>query len=408
MRIKHCRNCKEKKLEDLFSLGKLCYSGFFPQREDINVKKKKISLIKCSSCNLVQLGQNFNPKKLYSQNYGYRSGINLTMRKHLKKIVESIKKIVNLKKNDFVLDIASNDGTLLKYYPKSVKKVGCDPILNKFKKFYSSINYKISDFFSQKKIIDIVGDKKKFKIITAIAVFYDLKNPNKFLKDIYNLLSDDGVFVLEMADLYKILKNTMFDTICHEHLEYYSCDVIINMASKNDLRVFDIEYNSSNGGSARFYICRNNSSYKTKKRKIFKILINEKKAGLKKKKTYLNFFEKINKNKVELIKLLKKLKKEKKTIFGYGASTKGNILLEYFGITRKFLDYIAERNPEKFGKFTPGDKIPIISEEKAYNLKPDYYLVLPWHFKHEILVRERDNIKKGAKFIFPLPKLKIY
>ena len=145
--------------------------------------------------------------------------------------------------------------------------MGCDPILNKFKKFYSSIDYKVSDFFSQKKIIDIVGNKKKFKIITAIAVFYDLKNPNKFLKDIYNLLSDDGVFVLEMADLYKILKNTMFDTICHEHLEYYSCDVIINMALKNDLRVFDIEYNSSNGGSARFYICRNNSSYKTKKKK---------------------------------------------------------------------------------------------------------------------------------------------
>ena len=408
MKIKYCRNCKKNQLERLFSLGRLPYSGFFPAKKKLLVEKKEISLVKCRLCNLVQLNQNFHPKKLYNQNYGYRSGINFTMKNHLNEIVDKVKLKTKLKKNDFVLDIASNDGTLLKFYPSDVKKVGCDPILNKFKNHYKGISYKVSDFFSYGKVIKATKPNIKFKAITAIAVFYDLKDPNKFLKDIYSLLSDDGIFVLEMADLYKIIKNTMFDTICHEHLEYYSCDVIINMALKNNLRVFDIEYNNSNGGSSRFYISKEDGPYTIEEKKIKKILFDEDKMGLKKRKTYISFFNKIQKNKIKLIKLLKKIKNQKKIIFGYGASTKGNILLDYFDITNRYIDFIAERNPEKFGKFTPGKKIPIISEKQAHKLKPDYYLVLPWHFKNEILRREKYKIKSGTKFIFPLPKLKVY
>ena len=408
MKILNCRNCGNRKIEKLFSLGDLCYSGFFPKKKTTNVQRKNLTLVKCKSCHLVQLNEKFNPKKLYNMSYGYRTGINKTMTNHVKQIVKETSKLVKLKKNNFVLDIATNDATLLNFYPKNVYKCGCDPILKKFENFYKKIDYKISDFFSYNKVKNIVGAEAKFKIITAIAVFYDLEDPNKFLKDVHKLLSDDGVFILEIADLYKIIKNNMFDTICHEHTEYYSCEVIFNMALNNDLRVFDIKNNISNGGSARFFICKNKSIYKSNINHIKKILNKENIIGLKSLRIYKIFYERINIIKKKLVNKLNKLKFDNNKIFGYGASTKGNILMDYFGITNKLIDYIADRNPEKNGAFTPFSKIPIISEKAAQKLNPDYYLVLPWHFKKEILIREKRQIEKGTKYIFPLPKISIY
>ncbi|MFL2898346.1 MAG: methyltransferase domain-containing protein [Candidatus Pelagibacter sp.] len=408
MKVKKCRNCNSTKTEKLFSLGDIPYSGFFPKNKNTVVEKKNLTLMKCKICHLVQLNEKFNPKKLYNNNYGYRTGINKTMTNHVKNLAKKLIKITKLKKNESVLDIASNDATLLNFYNKNIIKCGCDPLIPKFKNLYKKINYILPDFFSAKGLINIYGYTPKFKIITAVAVFYDLESPNSFLNDIHKILSNDGIFVLEMADLGKIIKNVMFDTICHEHLEYYSCEVIIEMAKKNNLEVIDIEYNSSNGGSSRFYICQKNSKYKIKHQKIKKILKDESKIKLKSAKTYRMLFNKIHRVKEQLIETLTNIKSKNQKIFGYGASTKGNILLEYFGINKKLVNYIAERNPEKYNKFTPSGKIPIISEAKARRLKPDYYLVLPWHFKNEILIREKSERKRGAKFIFPLPKLTIY
>lgn len=408
MKIKKCRNCESKKIKKLFTLGNLSYSGFFPAHQSVKVEKKNLTLVKCSICHLVQLDEKFNPKKLYNNNYGYRTGINSTMTNHVKNIVRQCIKITRLKKNDYVLDIASNDGTLLNFYPNNIIKFGCDPLVNKYKKFYNNIQYKVSDFFTYNNIRKKLNNSNKFKIITSIAVFYDLEKPNQFLKDVSKLLSEDGIFLLELADLYQIVKNTMFDTICHEHIEYYSCEVIKNMVEKNQMRIVDLEYNDSNGGSARFFICHKTSKYKSNNKKIKKFINNETKLGLKSLKTYRNFYLNIHRSKKNLLNLINNISKKNKTIFGYGASTKGNILLDYFGLTNKEIGYIADRNPEKNGKYTPTSKIPIISEEKAHRLKPNYYLVLPWHFKKEILIREKKKIKKGVKFIFPLPKLKIY
>lgn len=408
MKLKICRNCQSTKYDKLFSLGNLSTSGFFPKKKNIKVKKQNITLIKCKKCHLVQLLENFKPSELYNLNYGYRTGINKTMTNHVKSIVKKATRLSKLKKNELVLDIASNDGTLLNFYPSNVIKCGCDPIAKKFKKNYRKIDYKISNFFSYKNIINFFNKDVKFKIITAIAVFYDLEKPNDFLKDVHKLLHQDGVFVLEFADLYHIIKNNMFDTICHEHIEYYSSKVLISMAAQNNLRVFDIEKNNANGGSVRFYLCKQNSLYNSLNNKVHKILEKEKKIGLEKIYTYKKFFKKIQRIKSQLVSKLIKLKLKKYKIFGYGASTKGNILIEYFGIGKNYLDFISDRNPEKNGKYTPGDKIPIISENYAKKLNPDYYLVLPWHFKREILQREKKQIKKGTKFIFPLPDIKVY
>ncbi len=283
MKLKKCRACSSNEFFDLFSLGKLNFTGKFPRSIKVKVPKDYITLVMCKKCKLVQLDRNFNPEYLYSQDYGYRTGINSTMTRHVKHVAMEAIKLSKIKKNDYVLDIASNDGTLLKFYPKKFITVGIDPLINKYIKLYKGINYKLSNFFTFKNL----KKKKinfKFKVITALSMFYDLKNPNSFIKDVQKILHKDGVFILEHADLLSLFKYKLFDTICHEHLEYYSSKIIINLMKKNRLKVFDIKTNKINGGSSRYFISHEYSKFKTNQKKIKKILYEEKKFKLEKKK----------------------------------------------------------------------------------------------------------------------------
>ena len=405
MKIQKCRNCNKKKLDFLFSLGKQSFTGKFPKKNK-TIQKAPLEIIICKNCKLIQLAHRFNLKYLYGPDYGYRSNISKTMVNHLKKVVLNVAKKVKLKSGELVLDIASNDATLLKNYSKNIITFGIDPLINKYIKDYKKINYKISNFFSLREIKK--KTKKKFKIITALSVFYDLEKPNKFLSNIKKILDEEGIFVLEFADLVSILKKKMFDTICHEHLEYYSSKIIIDMCKDNGLKVIDISENDINGSSKQFFISHSRSAYIINVKKIKKILLEEKKMKITSKKTILKFFQEINIIKSKLLKLIKKIKLKNQSIHGYGASTKGNVLLQYFGIGNNYLDYIAERNPKKYNLYTPGSNIKIISEKESREKKPNFYLVLPWHFKKEILNREKKIRSKGVKFIFPLPKLKIY
>jgi len=361
----------------------------------------------CKKCNLVQLHDNFDLKYLYGPDYGYRTGINATMTSHVKKITRTLVKIVSVKKNDWVLDIASNDATLLNFYNKNLITFGIDPLVNKFKKNYKNVNFKLSDFFSANKIKKKLSGNK-FKVISALSVFYDLQNPNSFLKGSESILADDGVLLLEFADLASIIRYNMFDTFCHEHLEYYSAKVIEEMSVKNNLRIFDVKQNNINGGSIQFFICKKNARYKNNLNALKKIKKIDRDHKLDKVITYQNFIKRVDKIKNNLIKFIKKAKANNKTIHGYGASTKGNVLLQYFGLSNKEITYIAERNPKKYNLYTPGTKIKIISEKDSRAMMPDYYIVLPWHFKKEIIKREKKDFKNKSKFIFPLPNLKIY
>ena len=405
MKIKNCRNCKNTELFDLFSLGKISFTGRFPNTIRQNVPKAYLNVLMCKKCKLVQLDRNFDLNYLYGKSYGYRTGINKTMTDHVKKIVRKCSALVKLKSKQYVLDIGSNDATLLNFYANDIIKVGVDPLVNKYKKFYKKINYKISNFFKIKDI-EKIKIKKKFKIISALSVFYDLRDPNKFIKEIKKILDDKGVFVLEHVDLYYIIKNNIFDTICHEHLVFYSTKIIIEMMENNDLKVFNHEYNEINGGSSRYYICHSKANFKVSKN-IKKVLLRENLQGIELKKTYKLFFTKILNEKIKLIKLIKKIKNEEQDIHGYGASTKGNVLLQFYNINNKVVNYIADRNPLKWNSFTPGTRIKIISESQSRKIKPHFYLVLPWHFKNEILIREKNIRKKGTKFIFPLPKVRV-
>ena len=290
------------------------------------------------------------------------------MLNHVKQVVKYLSKKTKIKKNEYVLDIASNDGSLLNFYNKNIKTFGIDPILEKYKENYEKINYKLGDFFSAKQIKKTTN--KKFKIITALSVFYDAADPNKFIKDVKELLSQEGIFLLEFADLASIVKNKMFDTICHEHLEYYSSKVILNLCKKFNLRVFDIKKNDINGSSNQYYICHKKSKHKENYKIIKKVLEFEKKLNLSNEKTFKNFIKSINNSKNKLNKFLKKNIKLGKKIHGYGASTKGNVLLQYYNINNKMIDYIAERNKNKFNLYTPGTNIKIISETLSRFYKP--------------------------------------
>ena len=405
MQLKKCRNCKSKKISNVFTLGKQSYTGKFPEHLNQIVKKGEISLVICNKCNLVQLGNHFDLKYLYGPSYGYRTGINQTMTNHVQQITRYLKNKVKLSKGESVLDIASNDGTLLNFYDKNIIKFGIDPLVKKYLSNYKKINHKISSFFNYNKVTKKY--KKKFKIITALSVFYDLENPNLFLQGIEKLLDSKGIALIEIADLYSILKKKMFDTICHEHLEYYSTEVLINMFKKNRLKLIDIKENDINGSSKQFYLAKINSSLRVNLKKINNVIKKEKNLKMNKIKTFYNFKNEIDKIKLKLINKLNQIKNNNGSIHGYGASTKGNVLLQYFGIDNKYLDFIAERNPKKYGCYTPGTKIKIISEKKSRALKPDFYLVLPWHFKEEIIKRESSTLKSGTKLIFPLPNLKI-
>jgi len=405
--MKKCRYCKSSKLKKLFSLGKISFTGKFPQNKKTNIKKTELGLVICSDCSLVQLSRNYDLRYLYNLDYGYRTGINKTMTQHMKKIKIQLSKRSKLKPGEQVLDIASNDATLLNFYDKKIIKVGIDPLVKKYIKYYKKIDFKISKFFSAKEILKR-KIKNKFKIITAISVFYDAKDPNKFLQDVNKLLENNGILLIEHADLLSIIKLKMFDTICHEHLFYYSTKVIIDMALKNGLRVFDLKKNNINGGSTQYFICKKNSNYKTNHKSLNKVLSEEKRFKLEKRSTFVKFYNEINLIKFNIKKYLNNLKRKNFKIHGYGASTKGNVLLQYFNINSNQIKFIAERNPNKYNCYTPGTKIKIISENKSRKLFPDYYFVLPWHFKEEILRRERKIRAQGCKFIFPLPNLKIY
>jgi hypothetical protein len=297
---------------------------------------------------------------------------------------------------------------LLANYPESWNKYGVDPsdIAQEIALKNTTV---VQDIFPSAKLFDILGDKK-LDAITSIAMFYDLEQPVDFVKGIKKLLVDDGIWIFEMSYMPEMLRLDSYDTLCHEHLEYYSLAVIEHILKLAGMKVFKILFNDINGGSIRCYATHescnaynNAENYK---------LINDTRLAefdleLDTDKPYLEFQQRIDQTKIELYDALKKLKSAGKRIHIYGASTKGNTILQWCGIDKDLIDFAAERNPDKYGARTLGTDIPIISEEESRAMKPDYYLVLPWHFKKEFLEREQASLNEGTGFIFPLPKLEI-
>jgi len=412
--IKKCRICGNTDLTRVLNLGEQSLTGIFPKSKEEVIPSGKLELVKCvdyknpDSCGLLQLSCSYSLSDMYGDNYGYRSGLNKSMVEHLARKTARIEKLASLSPGDLVLDIGSNDATLLKSYSKKgIHLAGIDPTGEKFRKYYPDNIELIPDFFSASAFRKRFGNKKA-KVVTSIAMFYDLESPLDFMADIYDILDNDGVWIFEQSYMPLMLERNSYDTICHEHLEYYSLKQIIWMAEKAGFKLIDVEMNEINGGSFSITAAKAESKIRQNSAFIQSILINEKKKRLDTFAPYKKFEKDVKGNRDRLIKAIAGIKKKKELIIGYGASTKGNVILQFCGISAKDVPFIAEVNEEKYGRFTPGTLIPIISEREARLMNPGYFMVLPWHFRQWIIEKEKQYIKSGGRLLFPLPEIEVY
>ncbi len=404
--IKKCRISSSENLVTVLSLGEQFLTGVFPKTPDQKVSSGPVDLVWCPESGLLQMKQSFQAEEMYGDNYGYRSGLNGSMVRHLKQKIRTLENLVKLNDSDLVIDIGSNDATSLKAYSGKHRKVGIDPTGKKFRQFYTDDITLIPDFFTADKFRALFPSEGA-KIITSIAMFYDLESPLDFVNDIAACLDDQGIWHFEQSYMPSMLKTNSYDTVCQEHIEYYSLKVVNNMLSKCGLKIIDVQMNGINGGSFAVTACKDTASYNPNSAVINWMLSQENDMGLDTLKPYKEFEERAFKHRKSLMNLIEALVADGKKVFGYGASTKGNVLLQFCGLTSKHIPYIAEVNEEKFGCYTPGSLIPIISEAEAKAMKPDYFLVLPWHFRENILAREKEFLENGGKFIFPLPEIEI-
>ncbi len=408
-----CRVCGSTALTKVIDLGEQYLQGSFVKagKELPPMRRIPTILVRCDptrdekACGLLQMAHSVPPSILYSA-YWYRSGTNRTMRDHLKGIADEAAAMIE-KRDARVLDIGCNDGTLLKVYPKEFTKFGIDPsdVAQEIKGDITAVQ----DTFPSEQL-DQQTNGKPFDIVTSIAMFYDLEDPVAFVRSIKQSLAPDGIWIFEMSYMPTMLKMNSYDTICHEHLEYYSLAVIEGILDRAGMKVVRVGMNDINGGSIRCYATHAESFRFSKKeylRPLEALRQEEFDLELDTDRPYRNFQERINVHKEELTSLLRKLKADGKKIHIYGASTKGNTILQWCGIDRFIIDFAADRNPDKHGARTLGTDIPIISEEESRAMKPDYYLVLPWHFKKEFLERERETLGRGTSMIFPLPTIEV-
>jgi NDP-4-keto-2,6-dideoxyhexose 3-C-methyltransferase len=397
-KIKFCRLCKSVNLKKIYNFGNFFVSNFVTKKEIHKGIRAPLNLVHCKKCDLLQLSHSAPQEIMYKKFYWYRSSVTKLMRDALKNVFKSSIKIAKLKKNDFVLDIGANDGTLLKYFKeKNIKTIGCEPAKNLHKELKQNCDFVLRDFWSFEAFNKLIKENtilKKPKLITAIGMFYDLENPGKFISDAAKCLDDDGIFIAQLMCLNSMIEKNDLGNICHEHLEFYSYKSLKYLFENNGFKIFKIEENDINGGSYRIF-CKKN---------LKKSIVYKEKTTLK---NIYKFFSRVERNKFKTVNFIKKEVGRKKKVFLYGASTKGNTLLQYYKLNNKLIPFAAERSPEKWGKYTIGTGIKIISEEQARKMKPDYYFVMPYAFISEFKKREKKWLKGGGKFILPYPKFKI-
>lgn len=389
--IEKCRVCGSKDLENLFSLGDL-YISTFVEKPGENIGKAPLTLLWCNNCSLVQLEHTAPQELMYSGHYWYRSGLNKVIIDDLKEIAEVASKMVDLKENDVILDIGANDGTLLSFYPENCLKVGCEPATNLIPELKKKSHICIDDFWSYEKYREFLGEKKP-KIITAIGMFYDMEDPNQFIRDSAKALAEDGIFIAQLMTSKPMLDQNDLGNICHEHIEYYSYESLKYLFENNGLEIFKVEENSINGGSYRLFARHYRGGSIEYPENITK-------------ENYLEFAKTIKKNKDDFLEFVKKTLKEGGKIYGYGASTKGNTILQHYGLNNNHIKGIAEISEEKFGKYTVGSNIPIIDEGEAKE-DADFLIIFPYAFKDSFVQKEREWLEKGGKFIVPLPEFEI-
>jgi NDP-4-keto-2,6-dideoxyhexose 3-C-methyltransferase len=407
----NCRVC-EGPLHCVFSLGEQYVSDFVsPEQPD--GPKAPLELVLCGRCGLLQLKHTVPAEALY-KNYWYRSGTNQTMRNALADIANQAESLMHLQKGDSVLDVGCNDGTLLaSFKTNGIYRIGFDPAENLAAFSRKVADKQVTGFFESEAFYrDPELSSTRPKVVTTIAMFYDLEDPNRFVADVKKVMHPDGLWVVQMSYLPRMLQQHEFGNICHEHLEYYSLRSFEYLLKLHDFSLVDVELNEINGGSFRAYIRNSGAAensfadaeYRERASGRVRALREREDAmALDKAATYGEFAHWVQRIKEDVLAFVKEQVGRGKKVYVYGASTKGNTLLQYFGLDCSLITAAAERNPDKWGKVTVGTRIPIVSEEDARAAKPDYFLVLPWHFLEEFQAREKHYLLSGGRFVVPLP-----
>jgi len=400
-----CRACSSSATFEVLDFGDLAFTGVFPLPGEA-VPKGRLALMVCDDCGLVQLADTFDPTVLYGDNYGYRSGLNAGMVAHLHRTVDRLERLVDMSQAT-VLDIGSNDGTLLgAYRTPQLTRIGIDPTSGKFAEFHDPGMVAVERFFTADAFWSV--SRRPARVVTSIAMFYDLPDPIAFAKDVYRVMEDDGLWHLEVAYAPKMLRNGAYDTICHEHLEYYSLGTLSFILAEAGFRIISATTNGTNGGSIAVTAAKAGSRRWQPDTTLVPWLLDmEKSARVDEPGPWLQFAERVNETQSDLRGLLTDLRAKGARIHGLGASTKGNVLLQTTGIDRHTLGSIGDVNPYKYGRMTPGTHIPIASEAATVAQRPDYLLVLPWHFREGITRSMSSYLEAGGKLIFPLPDIEV-
>jgi NDP-4-keto-2,6-dideoxyhexose 3-C-methyltransferase len=401
-----CRICGNQNLVTVLDLGEQALTGVFPTHRDEKVTSGPLRLVKCvgdTFCGLLQLSHSYDLGEMYGDNYGYRSGLNASMMRHLKSKVVLISKMISLKESDIVLDIGSNDGTTLGFYPEiGLDLIGIDPTAAKFRQFYKPNIRVVPDFFSAS-LFRREFHNRRARVVTSFSMFYDLERPLEFMQEVNSILADDGIWVFEQSYMPMMLDRNSYDTVCHEHLEYYGLRQIKWMTDRCGFKIVDVTFNDVNGGSFSVTVAKKESEF-PEAANLIEILTKESEIGLDGLGPYLEFAQRVADSRTELVKFVKDAVDAGLRVAALGASTKGNVLLQYCSFSENGIFAVGEVNPDKFGKLTPGTLIPIIAEKQLLSLKPDFLIVLPWHFRETFL-----KLAGGySKIVFPLPRLEVH
>ena len=404
--INQCRIGGGSTLVNVLDLGEQALTGVFPKSRDASITTGPLRLVWCPNSGLLQLAHSYDLGEMYGDNYGYRSGLNRSMVEHLTQKIVELERAAALSPGDTVVDIGSNDATSLKAYTTpSLKRIGIDPTGAKFRQYYPDDVTLVPDFFSA--AVYRKTGAAPAKIITSIAMFYDLESPIQFAREIEQVLAPGGMWHFEQSYMPSMLRLTSYDTVCHEHLEYYSFRVVQHILAEAGLQPIDVKMNNVNGGSFAVTAVRRDDRTQKTQPVVTWLLEQEDRMGLGTPRPYREFEDRVYRHRADLRRLLEALVADGKKVIGYGASTKGNVLLQFCGLGPDLIHCIAEVNEEKFGSFTPGTGIPIVSEAEARAMKPDYFLVLPWHFRDGIVRREAEFLASGGRMIFPFPEIEI-
>lgn len=401
-----CRVCGDLPVVVL-DLGELAYSGTFPAPGEV-VPTAPVRLASCPSCGLLQLAESPDPSLMYGDGYGYRSGLNASMVVHLTRKARGLERLLDLQPGDRVLDIGANDGTLLRAYrTPRLNRIAIDPTLRKWAEFYDRDDWiaQVPDFFTADLFWAVAP--RPARLITSVAMFYDLPDPVGFARDVAACLADDGLWHVEVAYAPTMLRTGAYDGICHEHLEYYSLRTLLDIAERAGLYPVDVSTNGTNGGSLAVTLAKAGSPWPREYDICAHLLAAEARARVNDPLGWAGFALAVDQRQRDLTGVLALLRVSGRTISGLGASTKGNILLQSAGVGTQLVDRIGEVNPDKFGLVTPGTGIPIVPEAEVLADRPDYLLVLPWHFREGLTARLADYIADGGRVIYPLPDIEI-